>query len=224
MTHSHHAISARSAGHLACERCGAVFPLSEEGQPCTRCGHKLRSRDMRSIQKVWAWWLVGVMCYIPANLEPMLRTRTLVHTSEDTIVAGAIALMHHGDYGVAAIILIASVGIPIAKFAAVAYLALSVRGVGKMSPGRRQHLYELVEYIGRWSMIDVFVVAILSALVQLNVAASISPGPAALTFALSVIFTMLAAQSFDSRLIWDTLGDDVQNDAPDADLQKKERP
>ena len=109
----------------------------------------------------------------------------------------------HGSYGIAFVILLASVGIPLAKFAAIAFLALSVRRGSNMDPDRRQGLYEVVEYIGRWSMIDVFVVAILSSLVQLNIIVTITPGPAALTFALSVIFTMLSAQAFDSRMIWD---------------------
>lgn len=212
-----HIPSARSRGMLACTRCGAVWSIEAEGEKCGRCGHTLHSRDIKSVQKVWAWWFAGVMAYIPANLEPMLKTRTLVMESEATIVEGAFELIHHGDIPVALIILIASVGIPVAKFAAIAYLAFSVTRQAKMSSHRRQHLYELVEYIGRWSMIDVFVVAILSALVQLNAAAQISPGPAALTFALSVIFTMLSAQSFDSRMIWDT-------DTAPNDPSKKEAP
>lgn len=143
------------------------------------------------------------MAYIPANIYPMLQTRTLFQTSEDTIIAGAIDLAAHGSIGIALIILTASVAIPLGKFFAIAYLAIAVSRPGQLSPERRFQLYELVEFIGRWSMIDVFVVAILSALVQLNVAASINPGIAALAFALSVIFTMLSAQSFDSRMIWD---------------------
>lgn len=143
------------------------------------------------------------MAYIPANLYPMLNTRTLLHTSEDTIIAGAVELAAHGSIGVALIILIASVVIPLGKFFAIAYLALAVHRKSNWPPGRQHLLYEVVEYIGRWSMIDVFVVAILCSLVQLNVAASITPGFAALAFAFSVIFTMLSAQSFDPRLIWD---------------------
>ena len=93
--------------------------------------------------------------------------------------------------------------IPVGKFLAIAYLAISVKRGSNTSAERRTHMYEVVEFIGRWSMIDVFVVAILSALVQLSVVASIHPGPASLTFALSVIFTMLSAQAFDTRLFWD---------------------
>ncbi|NNF24674.1 MAG: paraquat-inducible membrane protein A [Rhodobacteraceae bacterium] len=188
-------------GLVACLRCTRVWPAGTS--ECGRCGHRLRSRDALSLQRVWAWWLVGVICYIPANLYPMLRTRTLFITSEDTILEGVVELAHHGSYGIALVIFVASVLIPIGKFLAIAFLAISVRRTGRQSTRMRHGLYEVVEYIGRWSMIDVFVVAILSSLVQLKTLASVAPGPASLFFALSVIFTMLSAQSFDSRMIWD---------------------
>lgn len=194
-------INARDLGVVACTRCLQVWP--QEVQICGRCGRKLVQRDLKSLQRVWALWIIGFMCYIPANLYPMLRTRTLFYVQEDTIVGGAIELMHHGGYGVAAIILIASVVIPLAKFMAIAFLAISVKRPSTVSKNQRQLLYEVVEYIGRWSMIDIFVVAILSSLVQLKVLVAINPGLASLFFALSVIFTMLSAQAFDSRMIWD---------------------
>ena len=195
------ATTARERGLVGCRRCARVWPMAK--RRCDRCGSRLQSRDDHALQKVWAWWLAGAMAYVPANIYPMLETRTLFTRSDDTIIAGAYKLAEHGAWGIAIIILVASVGIPVAKFFAIAYLALSVRQGTGMSATRRHGLYEIVEYIGRWSMIDVFVVAILSSLVQLNVFASIKPGPASLAFALSVIFTMLSAQSFDSRLIWD---------------------
>lgn len=173
---------------------------------CERCGSHLQSRDWGSLQRVWAWLTVGIICYIPANLFPMLRTQVLFNTSDDTIVEGAVELASHGNLGIALIILLASVAIPIGKFIAIGYLAISVARPERLRPKQRHRLYHFVEFIGRWSMIDVFVVAILSALVQLNFAASIRPGPAAITFALSVIFTMLAAISFDPRMIWDNDG------------------
>lgn len=194
-------VTALEKGLVGCTSCARVWPMSKAY--CDRCGSRLESRDERSLQKVWAWWLAGAMAYVPANVYPMLETRTLFLRSDDTIIAGAFKLAEHGSWGVAIIILVASVGIPLAKFFAIAYLALSVRKDATMPRSRRQGLYEIVEYIGRWSMIDVFVVAILSSLVQLNVVASIKPGPASLAFAMSVIFTMLSAQAFNSRLIWD---------------------
>lgn len=163
----------------------------------------MHAREPASLQRVWAWWWAGLICYIPANIYPMLETRTLTYSEQSTIVGGAVELAQHGNYGIALIILIASVAIPVGKFMAVAYLALAVGRLSRSRPETRHAVHEVVEYIGRWSMIDVFVVAILSSLVQLNAVAAIQPGPASLTFALSVMFTMLAAQAFDPRLIWD---------------------
>ncbi len=204
-----HIMTARDQGLVACQRCTRVWPMGTE--TCARCGTSLQSRDWRSLQRVWAWLVVGMICYIPANMFPMLRTKVLFSTSDSTIVEGAVELAQHGNLLVALVILVASVAIPLGKFVAIGYLALSVRNPERLRRKQRHRLYHFVEFIGRWSMIDVFVVAILSALVQLNFAASIRPGPAAITFALSVIFTMLSALSFDSRLIWD--GETERQDA-----------
>lgn len=194
-------VTARELGIVACQRCTKASPMGVA--QCPRCGHELMSRDPHSLQRVWAFWLMGFLCYIPANVFPMLKTKTLFVVDESTIISGAVELAHHGNIGIAGIILFASVVIPLAKFWAVAYLAISVKEKTRISNHRRQFMYEIVEYIGRWSMIDIFVVAILSALVQLKTLASINPGTASIFFALSVIFTMLSAQAFDSRLIWD---------------------
>lgn len=197
--------TARERGLVGCTRCMRPSPAGT--RRCPRCGSLLRSRDPVSLQKVWAWWLVGLACYVPANIYPMMETRTLLSTQSDTIVGGAVKLAQHGNWGVAMIILAASVLIPVGKFVALAGLAIGVRRGPRISEAWRHRLYDVVEYIGRWSMIDVFVVAILSSLVQLQALASITPGRASLFFALSVIFTMLSAQSFDSRLIWDSADD-----------------
>lgn len=186
---------------MACVRCGQVHEA--ETVLCTRCGATLESRDFESPQKVWAWLVAGIVAYVPANIYPMLRTNTLTERTESTIIGGAIDLLQHGAVGIAAIVLFASVVIPIGKFIAIAYLAISIQRKSILQQHQRHKLYEVVEFVGRWSMIDVFVVAILSALVQLDSLASINPGIAASSFALSVIFTMLSAQSFDARLIWD---------------------
>ncbi|MFC6582560.1 paraquat-inducible protein A [Sulfitobacter aestuariivivens] len=194
-------ISARELGIVACTRCTKAWPLGT--QTCGRCGHTLVSRDRLSLQRVWAFWLMGLICYVPANIYPMLITKTLFQEDKSTIIGGAIELAKYGNLGIAAIILFASVVIPLGKFWAIAFLAISVKQQRVISTRFRRVLYEVVEYIGRWSMIDIFVVAILSALVQLKALASINPGLASIFFALSVIFTMLSAQAFDSRMIWD---------------------
>ena len=203
------ALTAREAGLVACRRCTRVWPMGRA--TCGRCGSRLVSRDPRSLSRVWAWWIAGVLAYIPANLWPMLRTRTLWDEQSATIVGGAIELWDYGNPGIAIIILVASVGIPVAKFFAIAYLALSARRGAGGRATLRMRVYEVVEYIGRWSMIDVFVVAILASLVQLNVVARIDPGPASLAFALSVIFTMLSAQAFDPRMIWDGIESEAES-------------
>lgn len=193
--------TARAEGLVGCRRCARVWPL--DTPRCGLCGAGLESRDQGSLRRVWAWWVLGLVAYVPANLLPMLETRTLLSRSEDTILAGTIRLAAEGSWGIALVIFAASVLIPVGKFLAVGFLALSVRGGAGLAARHRHRLYGIVEYVGRWSMVDVFVVAILSALVQLNILASVKPGPAAAAFALSVICTMIAAQSFDSRLIWD---------------------
>lgn len=194
-------ITAREAGLVACTRCGRVHAL--ETVSCDRCGAALESRDFDSLQKVMALLFAGLVAYVPANLYPMLRTSTLTENSESTIVGGVIDLIHHGSVGIAAIVFFASVVIPVGKFIAIGYLAYSVKQKSALNQHSRHRLYEVVEFVGRWSMIDVFVVAILSALVQFGSLASIQPGVAAFSFAVSVIFTMLSAQSFDARMIWD---------------------
>ena len=210
-------LSARDMGVVACTRCSKAWPLGT--QTCGRCGHALVSRDRLSLQRVWAYWLMGLICYIPANIFPMLKSRTLFQTTDSTIIGGAVDLAHHGNFGIAMIIIFASVVIPLGKFWAVAFLAISVQQRSAASKHQRQFMYEIVEYIGRWSMIDIFVVAILSSLVQLKTLASIQPGTAAMFFALSVIFTMLSAQAFDSRMIWDVQAKDKPSKDGGPDTQ-----
>lgn len=198
-------LTAREAGLVGCTECGKVHP--RDVAECTRCGSALSSRVPGSLQRVWAWLFAGLVVYVPANVYPMLRTSTFGREQQSTIIGGVFDLIHYGSYGVAFIVFFASVVIPVGKFIAIGWLALAIRYRWEGSLSRRLHLYEVVEFIGRWSMIDVFVVAILSALVQLDFVASINPGIAAASFALSVAFTMLSAQSFDPRTIWDDEGD-----------------
>lgn len=154
------------------------------------------------MQAAWAWWWAGLIAYIPANLYPMLVTTELGTVYSSTIVGGVLELAAMGEWFVAGVIFFASVIIPVAKFIVIALVALRI---GRLSPRDREvadELLGLVELIGRWSMVDVFVVAILSALVQLGAAATIEPGFAAICFALAVVFTMLSAQAIDPRLIF----------------------
>lgn len=197
-------LTAHRARLIGCRACGRVWP--EDQEICNRCGSTLVPPDRRGLQAVWAWLIAGIIFYIPANLLPMLKTQTLAGlygNSSSTIFGGVLELIRYGNWGVALIVFLASIVVPIGKFAAIIWLALVAgRPATIESAHHRLRVFEVVEFIGRWSMIDVFVVAILSALVQLGFVASIHPGPAAVSFALSVAFTMLSAQSFDPRLIW----------------------
>ena len=204
MTDDQPVMTAHRAGLVGCRSCGRVWP--EDQGICSRCGAVLMPPDRRGLQKVWAWWAAGLIMYVPANLFPMMRTQTfagLQGSTEATILEGVVELIHYGNYDIAIIVFVASVIVPVAKFLSIAWLATVAGQPATVEQAHtRLKVYEVVEFIGRWSMIDVFVVAILSALVQLGFVASIHPGPAAVSFALSVAFTMLSAQSFDPRLIW----------------------
>ena len=195
--------TARGAGLVGCRVCGRVHPLGQAA--CTRCGAHLQSRDLHSMQRVWAWLITGFLAYIPANLYPMLYTTQNFDDVEATIAGGILDLLDHGAFVVATIVFVASMVIPIGKFIIIGYLAFTLRKPHSRQPRSMHRLYALVEFIGRWSMIDVFVVGILVALVQFGVLATINPGIAAVCFALSVVFTMMAAHAFDTRLIWDKM-------------------
>lgn len=197
--------TAHEVGLVACRVCGMLAPAGQSH--CARCHGRMRPRDVQPLQKAWAWLLAGLIAYIPANIYPMLRTTQAFRTEESTIVGGVVDLIEYQAYGIAFIVFFASIVIPVGKFFVIGYLALVLSKPHRHDPHGLHLLYEVVEFIGRWSMIDVFVVAILTALVQFDVLATINPGVAAICFALSVVFTMFSAQSFDSRMIWDRMAE-----------------
>ena len=193
--------TAQNQGLVGCRRCARVWPKGNSH--CGRCGAGLVRRDRGTMLWVWIWWSLGLAAFLPAMLLPMLETRMLFRSSAETILGGAAKLAAGGSWGVAAIIVLASVVIPAAKFLTIALLAIKASSGRGLSPDWAHRLYHVIEIIGRWSMVDIFVVAILASLVKFSYVATISPGPAALAFALSVIFTMLSAQAFDPRHLWD---------------------
>jgi paraquat-inducible protein A len=147
--------------------------------------------------------IAAAICYIPANVLPVLNTTSLGETEADTILGGVAFLYASGSWPLALIVLIASVMIPLGKLVALVYLMLTVQRGSITNNHERTRLYRIVEIIGRWSMLDVFVVAFTVALVQLQPLTSVAPGAGVLFFAAVVVLTMLAAESFDPRLIWD---------------------
>jgi len=195
-------VTALKAGLKACTACGILQPLTDTSS-CRRCGAAVNSRRRHSLQRTWAFLIVGMMVYVPANVYPIMLTRSLSSDRSDTIFSGIMGLADSGSYFVAFIIFLASIGIPLVKFVIIIGLALSLHFGSDMPLHTRHRLHRLTELIGRWSMIDVFVVAVLAALIQLGSILTILPGVGINAFALSVIFTMLAASSLDPRLLWD---------------------
>ena len=155
------------------------------------------------LQWTWALLATSVLLYLPANLLPIMTTRFLGEDSPSTIVAGVITLWQNHSYFIAIVIFFASVLVPIFKILALAFLCYSVRASNRYNVKQRYRLYRVTEFMGRWSMIDVFVVAILAGLVRLGSTMSVYPGPAVVAFCAVVILTMMAAMSFDSRMLWE---------------------
>lgn len=193
--------SAMSAGLVGCHICGA---LSEAGaHSCKRCGEHLHSRKPGGLNRTWALLFTSIILYVPANLYPIMDTVFLGDDSPSTILGGVVLLWAMGSYPIAAVIFFASVVVPLVKILALLWLCYMVQRGQGTSPLGKLKLYRMTEFVGRWSMIDVFVVAILAGLIRLDNLMTIYPGPAAVAFAGVVLVTMVAAMSFDSRLIWD---------------------
>ncbi|WP_444996388.1 paraquat-inducible protein A [Aliikangiella sp. IMCC44359] len=196
-------ISASNSQLKNCHVCLTLHPFSDTH--CKLCKSKLHSRNKNSLQNTVAWLITGFILYLPANLMPIMYTNLLGQKTGNTILGGVISLWQHGSYPVAAIIFIASVLVPVGKFFAISWLCFGVAKQKFNSHQKNIELYRVTEFIGRWSMVDVFVVAILVALIQMGNIMTILPGIASIAFAGMVIATMLAAISFDPRLIWDPI-------------------
>lgn len=193
--------TAASRGLACCHVCLKLSPIAAHS--CALCGASLHARLPDSRQRTIALTITAALLYIPANALPIMSTVQLGNATDSTILGGILLLIHHGSYPVAAVIFVASVIIPIAKLLALAWLSWSISGTHGVAHRQRTRLYRATELIGKWSMTDVFVVSVLVALIQLGGLLVITPGPAALAFGAMVIVTMLAAESFDPRLIWD---------------------
>jgi len=209
------ALSAAQAGLASCETCGLLSRPAHAAQPghCPRCGTALEWRRHHSIQYTWALVIAAAILYIPANILPVLKTNTAVSSESDTIMSGVIFLYTSGSWPLALIVLVASVMIPLGKLVALAYLLITVQRGSVKSNRDRTRLYRMVEIIGRWSMLDVFVDTFTVALIQLQPLMSVEPGAGVVFFMGVVVLTMLAVESFDPRLIWDSSTDWQGRDA-----------
>ncbi|WP_456433544.1 paraquat-inducible protein A [Nitratifractor sp.] len=191
-----------------CRVCSQLihFPPPDEGTVaahCPRCGSEVAPRKPHSVQITWALLIASAIFYIPANLLPMMEVQTFAGTEADTILSGVLYFLQDGSYLIAAVIFVASILVPTFKILVLGYLLLSVQSGSAARTRQRRRLYVLTELIGRWSMVDVYVVSIMVALVHFPPLSEIHAREGAIFFLLVVILTMLAAMSFDPRLIRD---------------------
>ncbi|WOO42164.1 paraquat-inducible protein A [Rubellicoccus peritrichatus] len=199
--------TAQSANLVACRSCGQISDgcnrAAEATLRCPLCHSKISSREEGMISKTWALVLTGFILYVPANLFPIMTVEILGSAKKETILSGVIELFSSGMWAIGLLVFCASITVPLAKLVGLSYLLISIQFGWVSRKEDRTRLYRLVEFIGRWSMLDVFLLSILVAVVNLGQVATISPDIGAVFFAFVVIITMFAAHIFDPRLIWD---------------------
>jgi paraquat-inducible protein A len=198
------------AGILICSECHELNTVDADtdNPTCTRCGAQVHARSPNSLARTWALLITAAILYIPANVLPIMTVSSLGQGDPSTIMSGVIQLMQHGMYPIAAVVFVASILVPTFKLIGLGLLLFSVQRRIPMSARQRMIMYRFIEFIGRWSMLDIFVIAILVAVVSFGRLASVEANLGAVAFATVVILTMLAAVTFDPRLIWDNTESD----------------
>lgn len=200
-------VTARELGVLPCAQCGLLCRAdgsTDADGACPRCGASLRARKPDSVARTWAFLIAAVILYIPANTLTVMRTDSLFGSEDHTILGGVVELWNDGSWDLAAIVFVASIVVPILKMLALAVLALTVQRRSHWRRHERARLYRMLDAIGHWSMLDVYVVALLVGLVRFRGIAEVLPGPGIGAFGAVVVLTVLSSISLDPRLIWDT--------------------
>ena len=196
--------SGKEAGLVLCTECHTTHQYVPDSlMQCTRCGAELYQRKPDSLNRTWALLIASIILFIPAN---MLTIMNVIHFGKDdpsTIIGGVILLMQLGSYSVAFVVFIASIVVPIFKMMGILMILLSLKYAINITDKQRIKMFRFIEFIGRWSMLDIFVISILAALVNITGIAVITAGSAATAFGGVVVLTILAAKSFDTRLLWD---------------------
>jgi len=202
--------TAREIGVLPCGGCGQLCRAveSQAALACPRCGSSLHARKPNSVARTWAFLIAAAILYVPANMLPVMSTDSLFGSEDHTILGGVVELWNDGSWDLAVIVFIASIVVPILKMLALAVLALSVQRRSRWRRDQRARLYRMLDAVGHWSMLDVYVVALLVGLVRFRGIAEVLPGPGIAAFGVVVVLTLLSSMSLDPRLIWDE---------PDAD-------
>ena len=200
-------VTAAEMGFLSCHTCHLLCrepsTAGHHSMHCPRCGAALHRRKPNSLARTWALVLAAFIFYIPANLLPITKVTSLGIVQSDTIMSGVIYFIHSGMWPIALVIFVASVAVPLLKLLMLVFLLITVQRKSTWRQRDRTLMYRITEAVGRWSMVDIYVVTILVALVNLGALATIEAGPGAAFFAAVVVITMIAAMSFDPRLIWD---------------------
>lgn len=202
--------TAVSMGLASCPRCQKIHPMQYEKQQCSRCHHWFYYRKPHSLQNTIAWTIVALVLFIPANIYPMMTLNVFGKTEASTILQGISTFIQTGHYPIALIIFIASFIIPLGKIVGLFFLVYHVKHHSNVSLKKQSYLFQIVESIGPWSMLDVFVVVVMASVVNLGFISNIEVSLGATYFALMVIATLMATHSFDSRLLWDNYNQQEQ--------------
>lgn len=196
---------------VICATCKKINYIKDNKQKCTRCNSLVGPRKDNAITKTWALLIAALIFYIPANVYPIMQYSKMEKTTYDTIISGVDALIQANLWPLALIVFVASILVPLAKIILLMFLLLSVQLNWKTFYFERTKIYVFVEIIGKWSMLDVFLISLMTAIVQLGIIASVEPGPALHYFTIVVILTLFAAMTFDPRLIWDNQNNNLDN-------------
>jgi paraquat-inducible protein A len=196
--------TAARLGLLACDACGLVSRShgASRGVACPRCGAHLNARRFGTVSLSWALLITAAILYVPANLLPFMDTNSLFDFQRDTILSGIVYLWTSGSWHLALLVFFASIVVPLLKIIALCWLLISVQMQWIRNPLHAARLYRRLEFVGRWSMLDIYVVTVLVALVQIQSLATVTAGPGAIAFGAVVVLTMFATAAFDPRLIW----------------------
>ncbi len=196
-------LTALAQGFIRCHDCGCLSKQAGRSKLCPHCGSRLHPRLPNSFQRTAALLLSAFCLYIPANIYPIMTVMRLGSGEPHTIIGGIMALIHGNMLPIALLVLVASILVPLLKLLGISLLLLNVHYRWQGHAKKWTILYRIIAFVGRWSMLDIFMISILVALVDMGDVAQVIAGPAATAFAAVVVLTMFAAKSFDPRLIWD---------------------
>ncbi len=197
-------MTAANASLINCHSCGLLTKVKNKlAIDCPRCSARIHFRKPNSVTRTWAFLIAAYVLYVPANLMPIMIVTQLGDVTPDTILSGVIHLFITGSWPIALVVFVASIFVPILKLLVFTYLVISVQIKSQWRPKDRTRLYRMSEAIGRWSMVDIFVVSLMVALVKVQGIAEIHAGPGAIAFGAVVVLTILAAMTFDPRMVWD---------------------